>query len=118
MREVTIIKQIITENLATNIISLMEPKLTWKDTVNTMRLTQKPVKLLKRLIEIFTDPEDVVIDPCFGSGSTARAAVELGRNFYGFEINKEFYRRAKEEMLKFPEERQLSIFDMDGVSNE
>ena len=64
---------------------------------------QKPVKLIKRLIEIFTDPGDVVIDPCFGSGSTARAAVELGRNFYGFEINKEFYRRAKEEMLKIPE---------------
>lgn len=39
---------------------------------------QKPVKLLKRLIEIFTDPGDVVIDPCFGSGSTARAARELG----------------------------------------
>ena len=61
---------------------------------------QKPVKLLKRLIEIFTDPEDVVIDPCFGSGSTARACIETGRNFYGFEINKEFYRRAKEEMCK------------------
>lgn len=73
---------------------------------------QKPVKLLKRLIEIFTDSGDVVIDPCFGSGSTARAAVELGRNFYGFEINKEFYHRAKEEMLKFPEEQQLSIFDI------
>lgn len=61
--------------------------------------TQKPVKLLKRLIEIFTDPGDVVIDPCFGSGSTARAAKELGRNFYGFEISKEFYKRAKEEMI-------------------
>lgn len=60
---------------------------------------QKPVKLLKKLIETFTDPGDVVIDPCFGSGSTARAAYELGRNFYGFEINKEFYRRAKEEMI-------------------
>lgn len=72
---------------------------------------QKPVKVLKRLIEIFTDPGDVVIDPCFGSGSTARAAVELGRNFYGFEINKEFYRRAKEEMLKIPENGQSSIFD-------
>ena len=72
----------------------------------------------ERLIEIFTDPGDVVIDPCFGSGSTARAAVELGRNFYGFEINKEFYRRAKEEMLKFPEEQQLSIFDMSGVAND
>ena len=78
---------------------------------------QKPVKVLKRLIEIFTDPGDVVIDPCFGSGSTARAAVELGRNFYGFEINKEFYRRAKEEMLKFPEEQQLSIFDIDDDLN-
>ena len=79
---------------------------------------QKPVKLLKRLIEVFTDPGDVVIDPCFGSGTTARAAVELGRNFYGFEINKEFYRRAKEEMLKFPEEQQLSIFDMGGVADD
>lgn len=73
---------------------------------------QKPVKLIKRLIEIFTDPGDVVIDPCFGSGSTARAAVELERNFYGFEINKEFYRKAKEEMLKFPKEQQLSVFDL------
>lgn len=60
---------------------------------------QKPVKILKKLIETFTDPGDVVIDPCFGSGSTARACQELGRNFYGFEINKEFCRRAKEEML-------------------
>lgn len=60
---------------------------------------QKPVKLLKKLIETFTDEGDVVIDPCFGSGSTARACQELNRAFYGFEINKEFYRRAKEEML-------------------
>lgn len=59
---------------------------------------QKSVKVLKRLIEIFTDPGDVVIDPCFGSGATARACMETGRNFYGFEISKEFYRRAKEEM--------------------
>lgn len=60
---------------------------------------QKPVKVLKKLIETFTDPGDVVIDPCFGSGSTGRACIELGRSFYGFEINKEYYRRAKEEML-------------------
>ena len=59
---------------------------------------QKPVVLIKRLIEIFTDEGDVVIDPCFGSGSTARACMETNRNFYGFEINKDFCRRAKEEM--------------------
>lgn len=61
--------------------------------------TQKPVLLLKRLIEIFTDPGDVVIDPVAGSGTTLRAAVELDRKAYGFEISKEFYRRAKNEML-------------------
>jgi len=60
---------------------------------------QKPVALLKRLIELFTDEGDVVIDPCFGSGSTGRACIETGRQFYGFEINKEFYRKAKEQML-------------------
>ena len=74
--------------------------------------TQKPVKVLKKLIETFTDPGDVVIDPCFGSGSTARAALETGRNFYGFEINKEFYRRAKEEMIVLPEDKQMSIDQM------
>ena len=73
---------------------------------------QKPVKVLKKLIETFTDPYDVVIDPCFGSGSTARACLELNRNFYGFEINKEFYRRAKEEMIKLPEDNQLTVFDL------
>lgn len=61
--------------------------------------TQKPVNLLKELIEIFTDEGDVVIDPCAGSGSTLRAAYELNRHSYGFEIEKEFYNAAKETML-------------------
>lgn len=63
--------------------------------------TQKPVKLLKKLIETFTDEGDVVVDPCFGSGTTLRAAHELGRNVYGFEIDRNFYQRAKDEMLNF-----------------
>ncbi|MDP4117632.1 MAG: site-specific DNA-methyltransferase [Bacillota bacterium] len=61
--------------------------------------TQKPVNLLKRLIEIFTDEGDVVIDPVAGSGTTLRAAYELNRNSYGFEVDKNFYREAKEKML-------------------
>lgn len=62
--------------------------------------TQKPVGLLKRLIEIFTDEGDVVIDPVAGSGSTLRAAAELNRSAYGFEIKKDFCKAAKEQMLK------------------
>lgn len=61
--------------------------------------TQKPVNVLKQLIEIFTDEGDVVIDPVAGSGTTLRAAQELGRNSYGFEIDKKFYSQAKEKML-------------------
>jgi len=41
--------------------------------------TQKPVKLLERLIEIFTDKGDVVIDPVAGSGSTLLAAVQVDK---------------------------------------
>lgn len=61
--------------------------------------TQKPVALLKRLIGLFTDKGDVVIDPCAGSGTMLRAAKEMGRNSYGFEISKQFYKRAVSEML-------------------
>jgi site-specific DNA-methyltransferase (adenine-specific) len=56
--------------------------------------TQKPVKLLERLIEIFTDEGDVVIDPCAGSGSTLIAAENLNRKAYGFEIKKQFWMKA------------------------
>lgn len=66
--------------------------------------SQKPIALLKKLIETFTDKGDVVIDPCCGSGTTLRAAYELGRSAYGFEIDRNFYSRAKNEMLNFNKE--------------
>ena len=69
--------------------------------------TQKPVPLLERLIEIFTDKGDVVIDPCCGSGSTLLAAAQMGRRAYGFEIKKEFYKAAKEQVLS---RVQMSMF--------
>lgn len=66
-----------------------------RDTVSEkIHPTQKPVELLKTLIEIFTDPGDVVIDPVAGSGSTLIAAERLNRNAYGFEIKKEFWTKA------------------------
>lgn len=61
--------------------------------------TQKPVNVLKKLIEIFTDEGDIVVDPCAGSGTTLRAAYELNRSSFGFEIEKEFYKKAKEIIL-------------------
>lgn len=60
--------------------------------------TQKPVGVIRRLIEIFTDPGDVVIDPVAGSGVTLLAAEQLGRPSYGFEIKKEFCRAFAERL--------------------
>lgn len=73
--------------------------------------TQKPVNLLKRLISIFTDEGEVVIDPVAGSGTTLRAARELNRNSYGFEVSKEFCSKAQELMLKPPQFEELSVFE-------
>lgn len=77
--------------------------------------TQKPVNVLKRLIEIFTDEGDVVIDPVAGSGSTLRACAELGRSCYGFEIDKKFYKLAQEKMLS---NVQMSSFNAEETKNE
>lgn len=77
--------------------------------------TQKPICILKTLISIFTDKGDVVIDPVAGSGTTLRAAYELGRNSYGFEVDKGIYKMAQEKMLKPAREeskfKQESFFE-------
>ena len=75
---------------------------------------QKPVNVLKRLIEIFTDEGDVVIDPCAGSGSTGRACQELKREFYGFEISRDFYNRAVNEMLTYKDLPQMTFDEFLG----
>lgn len=72
-----------------------------RDTQTTkVHPTQKSVPLLRYLIELFTDENDVVIDPCAGSGSTLLAAAQCGRRAYGFEIKKEFYKLANDKILR------------------
>jgi site-specific DNA-methyltransferase (adenine-specific) len=56
--------------------------------------TQKPVRLLERLLLITTNKDDMVVDTFAGSGSTMLACNNLNRQFLGFEINKEFYEQA------------------------
>jgi site-specific DNA-methyltransferase (adenine-specific) len=75
--------------------------LDWQKDTDTEKIhpTQKPIKVLENLIEIFTDKGDVVIDPCAGSGSTLLAAVQNDRQAFGFEIKKDFFKLSKEKML-------------------
>lgn len=73
--------------------------------------TQKPVPLLEKLIEIFTDPGEVVIDPCAGSGSTLLAALNTNRNGYGFEIKKDFY-KSSSELIEFEKTKKSEIAEL------
>ena len=61
----------------------MPDVLDWRYTGNRLRPTQKPVSILKPLIEAFSKPGDTVRDPFCRSGSTLVAAHELGRQFIG-----------------------------------
>ncbi|MCD8025167.1 MAG: site-specific DNA-methyltransferase [Candidatus Gastranaerophilales bacterium] len=71
-----------------------------RDTVTPkIHPTQKSIHVISRLIEIFTDIDDVVIDPCAGSGVTLLACKKLGRRCYGFEIKKEFVRDFNEQLI-------------------
>jgi site-specific DNA-methyltransferase (adenine-specific) len=78
--------------------------------------TQKPKQLMKTLIQIFTDVDDVVIDPCSGSGITLVAAKELSRKGYGFEIKKEFVKEFNEKLNK---NFQVDLFsNFQSINNE
>ena len=66
--------------------------LEWKYTGNNLHPTQKPVCILTPLIECFSVPGDVVLDPFCGSGSTLVAAQQLGRRFIGIELVQAIFR--------------------------
>ncbi|QBE92498.1 DNA methylase [Sphingomonas paucimobilis] len=67
-------------------------------TGNKLHPTQKPVEALMPLIEAFTQPGDLVLDPFCGSGSTLDAAQRLGRDWTGIELNNGHYHTARRRL--------------------
>lgn len=65
--------------------------------------TQKPLKLMKELVKLFSDENETVCDPFMGSGTTLRAAKDLGRRAIGIEIEEKYceiaVRRLAQEVL-------------------
>lgn len=87
----------------------------WERDTETPKVhpTQKPVALLKKLIDLFTDEGEVVIDPCCGSGTTLLAAQQMMRRSYGFEVDKNFFRDAKEKVLSSFEPDMFQMLEFD-----
>jgi site-specific DNA-methyltransferase (adenine-specific) len=72
--------------------------------------TQKPLDLMKLLIELTTKEGQIVLDPFAGSSTTLIAAMELNRHYIGFEQNKEYYDISVERILEAtskPEQKSL-----------
>ena len=60
--------------------------------------TQKPIKLMERIISLFTNEGDTILDFCMGSGSTGVAWKNLNRNFIGIEVDTNYFNIAKERL--------------------
>ncbi|MBC8691052.1 MULTISPECIES: DNA methyltransferase [Aeromonas] len=75
--------------------------LEWEYSGNRHHPTEKPVSTLAPIIEAFTRPGDIVLDPFAGSGSTCVAAAELGRRFIGVELLPQYHKEAIGRLLPF-----------------
>lgn len=69
-----------------------------KNTYKSIHPTEKPVRLLERLISLVSDKGDIILDPFCGSGSTCEAAQNIGRHFIGVEIDSEYFTGAYNRM--------------------
>ena len=73
----------------------------WKYTGNKLHPTQKPLSALLPLIETFSQPENTVLDPFSGSGSSLLAAKMLGRNYIGVEMDAKYHAIARRRLDEY-----------------
>lgn len=66
--------------------------------------TQKPLKLLKHIVKLASNRNDVVLDPFMGVGSTGEASLQLGRKFIGFEIDDNYFKQASKRLRRVGKE--------------
>ena len=71
--------------------------------------TVKPVKLMEYLITLITPPNGIVLDPFLGSGTTALAALNLGRFFIGIELNEEYVEMARRRVASHTAQQELKF---------
>lgn len=62
--------------------------------------TQKPVALIEYLIKTYTNEGDIILDNCMGSGTTGVAALKNYRKFIGIELKEDYFKIAKDRILK------------------
>lgn len=86
----------------TNKLSTLRVPSTWQKFNCEVGLhpTQKPVALCEYLIKTYTNPGEIVLDNCMGSGSTGVACVNTGRRFIGMELDPNYFEIAQKRIAK------------------
>ena len=94
--------------------NMMEfPTYTGRDKRRYNHPTQKPTELFRKIVQIASNPGDLVFDPFMGTGTTGVAAQELGREFMGIEIREDYFRIASERILYITHNKLDSIGESD-----
>lgn len=89
----------------------------WSMPENTDHPTQKPEKLIAKLILASSAPNAVVFDPFLGSGTTAVTAAKLGRRFFGIELNTEYCMWALKRLERAKDDKSVQGYE-DGIFYE
>ena len=90
MRELTLLQSMADGMNEKSIITQLQT-----DYYTSVHPTQKPVRLMERIIQIVAQNGDTILDPFMGSGSTILAAINLGLNYVGCEIDEEYFGMAQ-----------------------
>ena len=97
----------VSSNNPTRIITINRVELLKDDTIHP---TQKPLKLITKLLNMFTNENDLILDPFMGSFTTAVACHRLNRRFIGAELDKEYFEKGSKRLAA--EMAQLNMFNM------
>ena len=79
----------------------------WNREVDQIHPTQKPTETMIALVDRFTSPNETILDPFMGSGTTGVAALEMGRNFIGIEIDKKYFNIAQKRIKAVADQGKL-----------
>jgi site-specific DNA-methyltransferase (adenine-specific) len=89
----------------------------WQYSGNSIHPTEKAVSILRPLVESFSKPGDLVLDPFAGSGSTCVAAAECGRRYLGIELEAQYCELARQRLAGFAQRCSPPSRDLVGTLN-
>ena len=90
---------------------LLDDVLPWKYSGNRLHPTQKPINAIEPLIAAFSRPQEIVLDPFMGSGTTGQAALQQGRRFIGIELDCTYFEIAARRLEKKPTQLSQTNFE-------